>query len=605
MVDEELLSMKKKLLSLTLALSMLLGSGSLIQISAEEMDDPAYNFDMPEENMRMDLEMLNENEEYVEIEMEMYKENRELAEKEEKTSRIQTFAAKPLAAFQPSLGIVILNPEPTDGKLRSATHDIFDSYNGKKVTYISDDAYYTGDMAVLEEKGNRYRIVISGMDGWINKSAIKIVPVDKVLSSSHYYVDGDEDLVHWLGSDPSKSEVKTTALHLGNAPSYLERGIDYLSYDGHYFYTDLKVMLKDYVKGIRTNSVNSNNPFYNYFQFLSYRTESNKNAIDFDNHLKRYGYTSSKISALVGNSNEFIKQMELYGNNAALTFGTAIIESGWGKSKFSKPPYNNLFGHEAFDSMPGNATQYKSSDESIRSHNTYFLNAKYLNYNASLYDGSMLGNKESGLNMWYSADPYWGEKIANTYHFLDDYYGKKDYEQYKIGVTNEKQIVNLRKEPTSKSALVSRFHLKNQAFVIYESVKGETISGSNLWYKISSDHILDKNRDVVKIDSAKPTTLKYDFKNNYVYVHSSLVSVANEVRSQAPKPKPPAFIKGDVDGVNGVEMWDAILIYNHVVGKKTLTSDELKRADVDGENGVEMWDAILVYNHVVGKGTLR
>ena len=36
------------------------------------------------------------------------------------------------------------------------------------------------------------------------------------------------------------------------------------------------------------------------------------------------------------------------------------------------------------------------------------------------YYGSHLGDKESGINVKYASDPYWGEKAASFYYRLDE-----------------------------------------------------------------------------------------------------------------------------------------------------------------------------------------
>ena len=37
---------------------------------------------------------------------------------------------------------------------------------------------------------------------------------------------------------------------------------------------------------------------------------------------------------------------------------------------------------------------------------------RYLRANYTYYHGGFLGNKDSGINVSYASDPYWGEKIA-------------------------------------------------------------------------------------------------------------------------------------------------------------------------------------------------
>ena len=62
--------------------------------------------------------------------------------------------------------------------------------------------------------------------------------------------------------------------------SIFAEGTDYYSYDGHYFYTydNFENMLEDYQNGDRSHSVNPSAPYYNYFQYLPLRSQSNYSA---------------------------------------------------------------------------------------------------------------------------------------------------------------------------------------------------------------------------------------------------------------------------------------------------------------------------------------
>ncbi len=62
-----------------------------------------------------------------------------------------------------------------------------------------------------------------------------------------------------------------------------------------------------------------------------------------------------------------------------------------------------------------------------------------------------------------------------------------------------------------------------------------------------------------------------------------------------------AAMTGDVNGDSKVTVSDALQIYNHLIGKTTLSGDTLKRADVNGDGTVTVSDAMKVYNIVLGK----
>lgn len=57
---------------------------------------------------------------------------------------------------------------------------------------------------------------------------------------------------------------------------------------------------------------------------------------------------------------------------------------------------------------------------------------------------------------------------------------------------------------------------------------------------------------------------------------------------------------GDVDGDGKVTLKDAILVRNYLIGRNTLTGDQLKRADVDGDGNVTLMDANDIKYKVVG-----
>lgn len=630
--------MKKKLLTLGLVLSMFLSNAtSLINVNAEDTEskeelelletvESDYNdtesSEIEEEVETVEIgsaavlfEDLDESESKLNasdfyFDFEESGKGEEPVEEESKPSLFRSAPVTTqalLKSVEPGFGVV--------NEVSMAIYYLYDNADStRSTTYVSAEGKYTYDFPVLEAKNNRFRIVISGFEGWIDQSAVRYIPNDKNLKeSSHYYVDSYGDLVHRLMLNPSSSSSGYGNIHNGQTPNYLTRGTDYYSYDGHYFYKDRTKMLNDYKNKTRSGSLNPNNPFYNYFQFLSYRSKTNHTAKDIDGRLASAGYGSAGSSLLHGQSNNFIDQQKEYGNNAMLTFSTSVTESAWGTSEISSGS-NNIFSHAAYDSNPGNGNKYPTVADAIRAHNGVFLNGKYLNYQAAdnLYDGSMLGNKESGIGLNYASDPYWGEKIAASYYTQEDKFGKKDFEKEIIGYTTGKQKVNLRKEPNTNSAVVSQFHLKNQSFIVLGKVEGEKIDGSNIWYKIVSDHLLDKNNNRLVYNSKEALKIKYNHENNAVYVHSGAVGIAGRIDDDVsipippnPEPPKPTYKKGDIDGNGKVEMWDSILIYKYVVGTGKLSAEEKKRADVDSNGKVEMWDSILVYKYVVGTGTLR
>ncbi|MCL2487939.1 MAG: leucine-rich repeat protein, partial [Oscillospiraceae bacterium] len=66
-------------------------------------------------------------------------------------------------------------------------------------------------------------------------------------------------------------------------------------------------------------------------------------------------------------------------------------------------------------------------------------------------------------------------------------------------------------------------------------------------------------------------------------------------------PVPGDFLWGDVDRQNGLDISDARMVLQYLVGKITLTPTQLSLANVDGKNGVTITDARLMLQRLVGK----
>ena len=62
-----------------------------------------------------------------------------------------------------------------------------------------------------------------------------------------------------------------------------------------------------------------------------------------------------------------------------------------------------------------------------------------------------------------------------------------------------------------------------------------------------------------------------------------------------------AATKGDVNGDGKVNVSDAMLVFNHVSGKKSLDADDKTRADVNADSSITVADAMKIYNIILGK----
>lgn len=491
-------------------------------------------------------------------------------------------------------------------------------YNGSKsstaVSYIAADVKYTGVIPFLEKKDGRYRIVIAGLEGWVDETGFRPYAIDtKNLRVNHYTPDANGRLFHWISRaavNPPVSQGGATysydSIGVGKTPSFMKAGKDYFSSDGHYFYENTVTMLNDYKNGTRKNSINPNNPHYNYFQFLSYRTASNITAADLEGYLKNVkGYTSvptstgsltANQSMLVGAASSFINNGAEYGANALMTFSLAINESGWGRSNLAINK-KNLFGHSAYDSDPNAATGYKDVSEGILYHNQYYINSLYSNVNSSISKGTYFGDKSSGMNIHYASDPHWGEKAADNYYALNVRLGEKDSNKAEIGLLKNGVSEGLvRKEATTKSPSLYSLKVKNQAVNIIGQVNGESVSGSTVWYKISSDALLDANRNV-SVASGKVNENKYLKDKNYAFVHSSIIDKVNDLGNGGT----PSLPRGDVDGNGLVQAVDYMLIKNHIMDKGKLSGDRLSRADLNGDGNITAVDYMVIKNIIMGR----
>jgi hypothetical protein len=63
---------------------------------------------------------------------------------------------------------------------------------------------------------------------------------------------------------------------------------------------------------------------------------------------------------------------------------------------------------------------------------------------------------------------------------------------------------------------------------------------------------------------------------------------------------PSDVILGDVNGKDGIEKYDYILVKRAVMGTVELSEAQQKAADVNCKDGVEKYDYILIKRHVMG-----
>ena len=361
-------------------------------------------------------------------------------------------------------------------------------------------------------------------------------------------------------------------------------------------------MLDDYLNDTRANAINDDEPYYNYYQFVSNRSKTGFTADDINNYVKYYlgsSYTSAKTK-MYQMGQYYIQYQNQYGANALAVFGVSANESAFGTSNIAKTK-NNLFGHNAVDSDPDMANGYSSPQNSIKDHAKYYVNLWYSTPKYSTYHGSFLGDKASGM-LSYASDPYWGEKAAHWAWSLDLYTKDKSDVGKETLVFKDAGAVNVRKEPSASSTvLYTTPENANMSFVLLEEVKGSTVSGSDVWYKIQLDVPLNSNRTAIDYSGDK-----YDFAKSYGYIHSSLLSkdvLDNDSGGGSGDggSDSGAYKKGDVNNDGKLTPADYVKVKNHIMGNSKLSGKALTAADMNKDGKVTPADYVKIKNEIMNK----
>lgn len=342
-----------------------------------------------------------------------------------------------------------------------------------------------------------------------------------------YYRIVDGYLVH-THTYYSGSKLATSSIRVGYKPGYIQEGVKYYSYDGHYFYNDFTEMISDYRNGNYKNAVNMNTPYYNYYQYLSMHTTAPFTAEQYNAYVAN---NNKPDSVMLTTGNAFVATQNKYTVNALLMFGLAINESNWGRSDIAKKK-NNLFGLSAVDSSPGaSANTFKSLESCIQEFAYEWVHKGYLNGGDSRYRGPHFGDKHSGMNVKYASDPYWGEKAASRGYYFD--LDKVDYGRYTIGIANSGKITCY-KEADGQNKIYTTDASNGSKIYDYPVMVLEEVIGSNQekYYKIVSDMSLKDDR------SARNVHAVFDNSRDYVYVKSSDIQIVFDGSNDVVIPQP-------------------------------------------------------------------
>lgn len=508
----------------------------------------------------------------------------------------------------------------TNDRVRSVTNGVvnFRTKSCDVLTYYEEDGTgqrggingcYGSDAAYLgtNTDGTKVKFRMAGVTGWVSAADVEILNFDTndVLSVNYYSITGGR-IYHKITIDTTQPYY-ASSVDVGPMQSYMKEGEYYYSYDGHYFYRTYAQMIADYKSNTYAHAINAGKPYYNYYQYLSFRTKTNITAANFNDLIAK---AKGSSSALYNQGSHYITHQNTYGANAALVMGVSINESAWGMSDYALNR-NNIFGLNAYDSDPDQASRFASISECIRQFSQTQVSINYLDPNdvSGLYHGSCLGDKSIGMAVKYATAPYWGETNASYVYTLEKNIGKNvDYGKYKIGIKENGTNVNIRKEPNTSSTLLYRTGAwNNYPFLILDTVKGESVNGNTTWYKIATDAPLSSDR--TKALQFMPNQGgEYNASVSYAYVSAELLDVVAYGDGQTnPQPDPDpvdppvtTYKKGDVNGDGYVSSKDYNAVKNHITGYKKLTGDELKRADVNGDGYVSSKDYNAIKNHITG-----
>ena len=410
------------------------------------------------------------------------------------------------------------------------------------------NGYYAADGAFLgfdnDSNPTKVKFLQAGVIGWVNFSDVEVLNyTDSAMETTSKYYVSNGRLYHGIVNNLSSTSY-SSSLDCGPKPSYLQEGKTYFSYDGHYFYTyntsnlvsSFSTMLNDYRNNVRTNAINSNNPYYNYYLYLSHRSITTYTSDQLDKAIAHFCGTSEssygRTSKMRNLGSTFISNQDTYGVNALLMIGVAANESAWGCSSIAANK-NNLFGHAAYDSDPnGSSNAYSSVEYSVYYHAARFVSKGYLDcITDSRYYGSFLGDKASGMAVKYASDPYWGEKAAAIAWRVDSYLGGSDSYKYTIGIKDilpsDHNVVEIKSSASSSSTTLYKtypvsskttyksYAPSNYAFIILKDGQ------SNGYYKIQCDSEVNSAR------SAIVNQEKYSFSNSFGYIPTGAVKIVS------------------------------------------------------------------------------
>ena len=363
---------------------------------------------------------------------------------------------------------------------------------------------------------NGIAITLGGNNPYTNEGTFTFVPKQNYYerrTSGNY----SEIVYHIYRGFPANGyEPVSETIVIGPAPSYMNEGVKYYSYDGLNFYSDSDFKNKSFT-------------YYNYYQFLPLRSKTNISADIFNSYISKYDN-----SVMRGTGQTFIDAQNKYGINALLLFAMAAHESANGTSGYATKR-NNLFGWNAVDADPNQATSFSSVAVCVNQQAGVNLRG-FVDVTDGRFFSSSLGNKGSGLNVKYASDPYWGMEIASIAYQIDKLSKNKngtlsDYNYYSLSLINKFDIP-VKQEPSdgSKTLYTTQYgpHYQEGFIVIDLGTQGS-------YTKVQSTNPIDENGNIkthrtpITTGNLNPISYgEYDFDRSVAYINSEYLTVINK-----------------------------------------------------------------------------
>ncbi len=391
---------------------------------------------------------------------------------------------------------------------------------GMVEVYINGFHGYTDleyvDLVPSKYLRNRIQITLGGNNNYTGEQPFVLAPIQ------NYYVaittNNYKEMVYYRhdGWSANSYDPVSESIVCGPAPSQMQEGVKYYSYDGVNFYTN-------------SNYTNYAFTYYNYYQYLPLRSKTNISADVLNNYV-----SGVSNSVLKGTGQNFIDAQNKYGINALLLFAMACHESGNGTSSYATKRYN-LFGWNAVDANPNNASYFNSVADCINEQAGINLRG-YVDITDGRFFSSSLGNKGSGLNVKYASDPWWGMEIAGIAYQIDKLSKNRDgsltdYDYYSLSIITEFDVeVKAEANDSSKTLYTTAYGPSYQKdFVVI------TLATQGEYTKIQSTNPIDDNGNIkthrtpITTGDLNPISYgEYNYDKSVGYIKTKYLNVLNK-----------------------------------------------------------------------------